>query len=298
MPLRTSSLGVGTTMALGLLTLMCGQRPGTRLKVSPMEKAAAGTASGSAAASGRGATGTGSSTGGSTNDRAGGSGEPGMGEGGDAAAEPGEGSRGSGMGATDGNGGSGTGATDGNGGAAGADPTGSAAVTGDAGAAGDLGSSSGGSAAGGTVGQGALGGAAASAGTSAGGIAGADGSCGTKTSCCSADDPPCVDGCPSNASYCCNLSAGARIQCTPSGEFGSVVCINPCTQNSYGTAPCSTSCLQASDPPCSDPSWDDACLTGGFAACSDVAVGYRAACNPGDGALYYGYVSCTCDPDS
>jgi hypothetical protein len=294
---------------------MCAERPGTKLKLSPVKKSAAGTTSGSAAAGGRGATGMSGSTGGTANGRVGASGEPGAGEGGGPAAETGEGSggsaghagrAGSGTGARDGTGGGagesngsggGTGAVDGSGGTAGSDSAGGTTGSGDAGAAGDLGSSSGGRAAGGRAGQGGLGGAGASAGADAGGMAGAGGACLTKTNCCKADDPPCLDGCPSNAAYCCNLGAGARIACAPATDFESVVCINPCNGHSYGTAPCSSACLQPADPPCSDPTWDDVCLTGGFASCSDAAVGYRASCNAGEVA-YYSYVSCTCDPDS
>lgn len=300
MLLRTKTLSAGATIALGLFTVMCGERPGAKIKLSPVAKSAAGTASGSAAAGGRGATGMSGSTGGSANGRVGASGEPGAGEGGGAAEETGEGSGGSGSkaGTAGAGAGGGTGASDGSGGTAAIDSAGGATGGGDAGSAGDPSSGSGGLAAGGTAGQGGLGGAGASAGAGAGGVAGAGGACGTKTSCCLPSDPPCLDGCPSNASYCCNPSAGARIQCDPANDFGSVVCINPCDGNSYGTAPCSTSCLQPNDPPCSDPTWDDICLTGGFASCSDATVGYRGACNSDGTGLYYSYVSCTCDPDS
>jgi hypothetical protein len=88
---------------------------------------------------------------------------------------------------------------------------------------------------------------------------------------------------------------GARLPCNPVVEFADVVCLNSCTNTSFGTGSCD-SCLGGDDPLCSNPSWDDACLTGGAARCSDPVAGYRASCDGTTGGTYYAYVLCTCSP--
>lgn len=312
----TRSLNVGATIALGLFAAMCGERPGAKVRVQPLEKAAAGNTSGAAAAAGRGTMGSSGGTAGTANGRVGSGGES-AGEGGNSAPQTpddtgtmqrgGTSSRGGtagrtstgGSGAIDGSGD--TGATDASGGTAGDDATSSDAGHDAGGTAGDTGGTgTGGRATGGSAGQalGGNGGNGASSGAGAGGSGGQTTSCELKTGCCAAGDPPCIDGCPLDADFCCDVSMGARIQCNAAIDYTAVVCLD-CDGQSFGTQACSTSCVVGTDPPCSDDTWDDLCSTGGSAHCSDTTAGYRAGCYSADGgSLFHSYISCTCDPDS
>ena len=267
------AFGAAATLALTLCTAMCAERGGAKIKTRPAtntEAGAAGDASGTVPG---------------TNDKTMGSrGGSGGTASGDATGQSGQSTAGSG-GALDGNAGSG--------GTAGGGETdnGSAGAAASGGTSPDAGGRGGAAGRGGASGSGGAGG---SAGMPQGGAAG---DCGSKTSCCSPDDPPCIDGCPLNADYCCDARVGARLPCKPVTGLDDIVCMNSCTGTSYGTGSCDQ-CVDSGDPPCTDASWDDACETGGYAYCSDPVAGFRAGCDGGTAGSYYAYVICTCSPSA
>ncbi len=297
------SLGAVALMSLATFTTMCGERDGAKLKIYPSKTGDAGTqgddpdslgAAGAPQAGSGGTGGAGGSSGSggtSTGMATGGSGNPSAGEGGsppDGSGATGGSSANGGTGAADATGGTGAtdatgGTNDGSGGTAGTTASGGSTTGGRASSGGSSGASIGG-----------RGGAGAAAGAS--GFAGSEGTaCGTKTSCCGPGDPPCLDGCPSGADFCCDANIGARLPCDPVVEFADILCLNSCTNTSFGTGSCDD-CLGGDDPLCSNPAWDDACLTGGDARCSDPVAGYRASCDGTTGGTYYAYVLCTCSP--
>jgi hypothetical protein len=163
-----------------------------------------------------------------------------------------------------------------------------------AGVASDAGTSSasGGTLASGTGGSSPSAGTGGSAGATGGspGTGGAAGGCGTPSSCCEPGDPPCSESTPCT-DFCCDATNGARIACDGSGE--PEVCINPCTNTSYGTGSCD-SCTNVDDPPCSDPSWTAPCAAGGEATCSDPVVGYSLGCFSSAPGVISTFLACTC----
>jgi hypothetical protein len=286
------SISAVAIMGLAFLTAMCGERGGAKVKVHPQSpdgKGAAGDDNGSLGAAGESSAGSGGSSGsggassGSATGGSGGTSDPTAGEG------PGSGGSGataaaSAAGGSDNTTG-GTGATGGSADSGGTDQTGGT---------GGVNAATGGAS--GTAGTAANGGSSSGAGgLGSGGFGGLPVSCELKTNCCAPDDPPCdvEGGCPSSDEFCCDADVGMRHPCVAGTEIEQIACLN-CEGVSFGTGSCAN-CFEETDPLCSDPTWDDPCLTGGDAYCSDPERGFRLGCNGvSAGGTYYAFLACTC----
>jgi hypothetical protein len=123
------------------------------------------------------------------------------------------------------------------------------------------------------------------------------------TPCCGRGVPSCEpDGCDSTAGSCCSDKEHYIDVCRDSNGTVShqeFICLNDCTGRSYGTGSCAN-CVVSGDPPCDSGSrWMNGCNLAVPVACSDPVAGYRLECLETQDSTGFKLpnvtVLCTCD---